>query len=64
VALLTGIGFTMSLFIGALAFPVEADDTDVRAAVLLASLISATCGYLVLRLGSRRRLPVSAFADQ
>ena len=52
--LLTGIGFTMSLFIGTLAFPAEAYDADVRIAVLLASLISATCGYLVLRIGSSR----------
>jgi len=40
-ALLTGIGFTMSLFIGTLAFPGEAYDADVRVAVLLASLTSA-----------------------
>ena len=56
-ALLTGIGFTMSLFIGTLAFPAEAYDVDVRVAVLLASVISAICGYLVLRIGSRIRLP-------
>ncbi|TMJ42439.1 MAG: Na+/H+ antiporter NhaA, partial [Alphaproteobacteria bacterium] len=48
VALLTGIGFTMSLFIGTLAFPAEAYDIDIRIAVLLASVISAACGYLVL----------------
>jgi len=54
-ALLTGIGFTMSLFIGTLAFPAEVYDLDVRIAVLLASLISAICGYLVLRIASRRR---------
>jgi Na+:H+ antiporter, NhaA family len=52
VALLTGIGFTMSLFIGTLAFPAEAYDTDVRLAVLLASLVSAICGYLVLRIAA------------
>jgi len=63
-ALLTGIGFTMSLFIGTLAFPVEAYDLDVRIAVLLASLISAICGYLVLRIGSRNRLPRSSSAGQ
>jgi NhaA family Na+:H+ antiporter len=51
-ALLTGIGFTMSLFIGTLAFPAEAYDVDVRIAVLLASVISAICGYLILRIGS------------
>jgi Na+:H+ antiporter, NhaA family len=48
-ALLTGIGFTMSLFIGTLAFPAEAYDADVRLAVLLASVICGTSGYLVLR---------------
>jgi NhaA family Na+:H+ antiporter len=64
VALLTGIGFTMSLFIGTLAFPAEAYDTDVRVAVLLASLISAICGYLVLRIASERRLPARASAGQ
>jgi Na+:H+ antiporter, NhaA family len=52
-ALLTGIGFTMSLFIGTLAFPAEAYDVDVRVAVLLASVTSAICGYLVLRAASR-----------
>jgi NhaA family Na+:H+ antiporter len=49
IALLTGIGFTMSLFIGTLAFPAEGYDADVRMAVLLASGISGICGYLVLR---------------
>jgi NhaA family Na+:H+ antiporter len=53
-ALLTGIGFTMSLFIGTLAFPAEAYDVDVRIAVLLASVISAICGYLILRIASSR----------
>jgi NhaA family Na+:H+ antiporter len=57
VALLTGIGFTMSLFIGTLAFPAEAYDIDIRIAVLLASVISATCGYLVLRYPMRARSP-------
>jgi NhaA family Na+:H+ antiporter len=60
---LTGIGFTMSLFIGTAAFPAKAYDADVRAAVLLASLISAICGYLVPRIGSRR-LPARALAEQ
>jgi NhaA family Na+:H+ antiporter len=64
VALLTGIGFTMSLFIGTLAFPAEAYDTDIRVAVLLSSLISAISGYLVLRIGSRRRLALSPSAKE
>jgi Na+:H+ antiporter, NhaA family len=63
VALLTGIGFTMSLFIGTLAFPAEAYDIDIRVAVLFSSLISATSGYLVLRIGSRRRLALGPAAQ-
>ena len=51
VAILTGIGFTMSLFIGSLAFEHSPVDyvAPVRAAVLGASLISAAIGYLLLR---------------
>ncbi len=55
VALLTGAGFTMSLFMGTLAFPAEAYDADVRVAVLFASVTSAISGYLVLRCASSRR---------
>lgn len=54
IALLTGIGFTMSLFIGSLAFPADGYNPDVRLAVLLASLISGIAGYLVLRRPTRR----------
>jgi NhaA family Na+:H+ antiporter len=49
VALLTGIGFTMSLFIGTLAFPADGYNPDVRLAVLLGSLVSGIAGFLVLR---------------
>ena len=52
VALLTGVGFTMSLFIGTLAFPAEGYDVDIRIAVLLASMLSAICGDAVLRVAS------------
>ena len=48
-AALTGIGFTMSLFIGTLAFTDLAHAVDVRLGVMLGSLASALCGYLVLR---------------
>ncbi|QNA85806.1 Na+/H+ antiporter NhaA [Sphingomonas sp. So64.6b] len=50
VALLAGIGFTMSLFIGGLAFPGEAVLIDkVKIGVLAGSILSAVAGFLVLR---------------
>ncbi len=58
-SLLTGIGFTMSLFIGTLAFPEEGYDADIRIPVLIASLLSAVSGYLVLRTASRAGQPKS-----
>jgi NhaA family Na+:H+ antiporter len=55
VALLTGVGFTMSLFVGTLAFPADGYDADVRIAVLLGSLASAIAGYIVLRTAPAER---------
>ena len=52
VACLTGIGFTMSLFIGTLAFEDLEHATGVRLGVLLGSLLSAVSGYILLRLTS------------
>ena len=51
VAILTGIGFTMSLFIGSLAFEYSPVDYDapLRAAVLGGSVFSAVVGYFLLR---------------
>jgi NhaA family Na+:H+ antiporter len=54
VSLLCGIGFTMSLFIGALAFPGNRLLIDeAKVGVLLGSFASALAGYLVLRFAPR-----------
>lgn len=58
VSLLCGVGFTMSLFIGALAFPGAIDSpeqVEVKLGVLLGSLLSAVAGGAVLAVASRRR---------
>lgn len=51
VSLLCGIGFTMSLFIGSLAFESGGDDLffDERLGIIVASSFSAICGYLWLK---------------
>ena len=56
-AVLAGIGFTMSLFIGELAFTSGVHDAEVRLGVLGGSLLSALIGYGVLRLSSRDAAP-------
>lgn len=57
IALLCGIGFTMSLFIGSLAFG-QGDlpaNIDERFGVLFGSILSAVAGYLLLRYSLKRR---------
>ncbi len=51
IALLTGIGFTMSLFIASLAFEHAGQEyiKEVRLGILIASFLSAVAGYLLLR---------------
>lgn len=50
-ALLCGVGFTMSLFIGSLAFEETGVNLlfDERLGIIVGSILSGVCGYLVLR---------------
>jgi Na+:H+ antiporter, NhaA family len=51
IAVLCGIGFTMSLFIGALAFPTAPELVEeAKLGVLAGSFVSALLGYAILRL--------------
>lgn len=52
---LCGIGFTMSLFIGTLAFSGHEFAAPVRLGVLGGSLVSATFGYLLIRLTCKNK---------
>src|SRR5205085_2118826 len=52
-SVLTGIGFTMSLFIGTLAFAGPEAAAPLRLGVLAGSIASAIVGYAVLRLARR-----------
>ncbi|NDP48848.1 MAG: Na+/H+ antiporter NhaA [Sulfuriferula multivorans] len=55
VALLAGIGFTMSLFIAGLAFSDSVAFRSARLSVVVGSLLSAAGGVAVLRFASRKR---------
>ena len=55
VGILTGIGFTMSLFVGNLAFVDHLNEMDgVKIGVLVGSFFSAIVGYFVLLIATRR----------
>ena len=51
-SVLCGIGFTMSLFIGSLAFEHSDFDAPIRLGVLTGSIASALLGYILLRIST------------
>ena len=57
VAIVTGIGFTMSLFIGTLAFDLGTHDTAIRLGVLTGSLLSAVVGCVWLIMARPKPAP-------
>lgn len=57
IALLAGIGFTMSIFIAELAFAGSAAHlTEAKIAILLASVCAGIAGYVVLRIAGKGRI--------
>lgn len=58
VAMLCGIGFTMSLFIGSLSFPVGNEYVGIdRVGILSGSLLSALSGYLLMFWALKKKSP-------
>ena len=63
-ALLAGIGFTMSLFIGGLAFSDPALGAPVRVGVLTGSFVAAALGLLILSVGGRENADPQLALDE
>ncbi len=56
VGILTGIGFTMSLFVGNLAFVNNTENlSEVKIGVLVGSILSAVVGYFLLLFATRKK---------
>ena len=57
VSFLAGIGFTMAIFIGGMAFEKAPQYIDsAKIGILIGSLISAFCGYTILRLSNPKKI--------
>jgi len=54
VSMLCGVGFTMSLFIGGLAFPAGHETAQVQLGVIVGSLLSVAAAVLTLKLAEKR----------
>ncbi|MFC3120160.1 Na+/H+ antiporter NhaA [Agaribacter flavus] len=65
-SILCGIGFTMSLFIGSLAFETVSVDylNSVKVGVLAGSILSAILGGIVISRSAKKSIPESAGASQ
>ena len=61
---LAGIGFTMSLFIGTLAWDTPGNGTPLGIGVLAGSLLSGISGYLMLRCALRGAMSKTAASDR
>jgi NhaA family Na+:H+ antiporter len=57
---LGGVGFTMSLFIAALALPGVHEDMLAKIGILSASTVAAVAGSLLLRACTKQTLPLEA----
>ena len=60
VSILCGVGFTMSLFIGELAFETREQATAVRSGVIAGSVLSAVFGYVLLYLFPSKSIKINS----
>jgi NhaA family Na+:H+ antiporter len=58
VAMLGGIGFTMSIFVSILSFASPLFQLEAKFSILIASIISAAAGYIFLNYLSKKQSPV------
>ena len=54
VSILSGIGFTVSIFVAGLAFNEAQQLVDAKIGIFAASVVAAVVGWTVLRIGSKK----------